>query len=174
MLPFMGDRNCGLGLVPLFVTLAACSSKETGTPPADFNGLYSVNVTSKDNGCQFTGWNPGDVSRNIGVQLSQSGDKVTSVVQGLQGTFLELWIGTKAASGTAIGGSVTLDSAGSLEHKDKDSACTFYVDSKMIGTLTGDALQGSITYSFVRTNGQCGAREGCKSVQDYSGTRPPK
>jgi hypothetical protein len=53
--------------------------------------------------------------------------------------------------------------------------CTYTLNVTFDGALSGDALQGTLTYA-PKTNGSpdCGVLEQCQALQDFAGSRPPK
>jgi hypothetical protein len=54
-------------------------------------------------------------------------------------------------------------------------SCTFTTNATVDAVFNGDAMQGTVTYTRVPSNGSsgCAAIVGCQSVQNFSGTRPP-
>ena len=155
--------------------LAGCggSDSSVSAPPADVAGTYSVAVTNGANGCAFPNWKENESSQNIPFKITQTGADVTGDVEGLTGAFVALWLGTRTYKGTASGASINMTAFGTNNQRDK--GCSYTVNSTIDGSLTGNALQGTITYT-AKTNGSpdCGTREGCSTTQSFSGSRPPK
>ena len=77
-----------LALLLLSTCIVAC-----GSDPADFEGDYSINITNRENGCEFDDWQEGNTASNIGVVVTQDGDQVTATVEGVTGAFLGLVLG---------------------------------------------------------------------------------
>lgn len=52
--------------------------------------------------------------------------------------------------------------------------CAYSYKARMSGNVDGDNLSGNIDYT-TSTNGapDCGALQGCKTTQQFNGTRPP-
>src|SRR5688572_33497701 len=72
----------GLGLA------TACSGSDSGGPPIDMSGSYSVAVTNGPNGCEFPNWRENESSQNIPFNITQSGADATGTVEGLTGAFV--------------------------------------------------------------------------------------
>jgi hypothetical protein len=153
--------------VCLVAAIAGCSS------PANVAGDYTVDITDEANGCMFNGWTEGSSASGIPVTITQSSSSMTATVMGAAGTLLTLVVGSSAFDGTVSGdgfsgtidGTVPLGSGG----------CAYTIDADLDGTLSGGTnINGTITYS-AKTNGasSCGSLNGCSSVQQYSGSRPP-
>jgi hypothetical protein len=54
------------------------------------------------------------------------------------------------------------------------ATCTFSADATLEATLTGDVLDGTITYTAVTNHDpSCGYLETCESVARLNGARPP-
>jgi hypothetical protein len=152
---------------------AGCGDDDAPSPPHDMTGSYSVAVTNGANGCGFPNWRENESSQNVPFNVSQSGANATGIVEGLTGVFVALWLGTRSYSGTISGSSVTMTAFGTNSHREGE--CSYTINSTIDGSLLGDALQGTITYT-AKTNGSpaCGTREGCRTTQSFSGSRPPR
>jgi hypothetical protein len=161
-------RRLPLASTALVLTLAACSSS-----PADVAGSYSVNVTSRDNGCSLQNWTVGQMSSNIPVTITQDGSDVTASVTGLTGTYLDVVLGSHDFTGTIDGNDLDLTLYGT--RSGTMGNCTYTYNAVLTGTLDVDTLTGQIQYQ-AKTNGNpdCGTLEGCASVQDFNGARPPQ
>ena len=143
-----------------------------GGDPVDATGSYSIAVTNRANGCEFDNWNEGDTASNIPVTVAQDGDEVTATVEGLTGGFLSLALGSNVFAGTVEGNDLSLTLFGTTSTNEGN--CTYTINAVLDGTLEGDVLQGEIRYeSATNGNPDCAAIEGCASVQDFNGTRPP-
>ena len=148
--------------------LAGCSSS-----PANVAGSYSVNVTNRDNGCSLQNWTVGAMSSNIPVIITQDGADVTASVTGLTGTYLDVALGSHDFTGTVDGDQLDLTLYGTRSQTMGN--CTYTYNAVLSATLDVDTLTGQIQYQ-AKTNGNpdCGALEGCASVQDFNGARPPQ
>ncbi len=168
-------------MVPFARSLVACSLAVLGVvacsggggPAADFTGNYTVAITNKDNGCNYPNWTVGNTASGIPLTVTQSGDSVTGTVTGLTGTYMNLVLGTNTFTGSGSGATVTLTAYGTRNATSGN--CAYTTNAIISATLTGDALQGTISYT-PKTNGSpdCGALASCASVQAMSGARPPK
>ena len=147
--------------------LAGCSE------PADVAGDYSMAITNGQNGCNFDNWTMGDSSTDIGVTITQNEDIASAEVRGLVGGFLSLWLGSNLFRGEVSGSSLALTLFGTTSRT--QGSCSYTINSELDATLDGDLLHGRLYYHS-STNGSpdCGVLEGCVSVQDFNGTRPPR
>lgn len=140
--------------------------------PADFRGDYTGQFTNGTNTCPGN-WNQGETNTASFVVL-QSDANVTIEVRGFAGNVLDFVLGTRQFTGTAQGNQLNATLIGSRAQS--EGMCTFTWRANVVATLSGDALQGTITYT-PQTNGHadCTARmvEGCSRVQSFAATRPP-
>ncbi len=148
------------------VLVAAC------TPTADVAGEYTVALTNRANGCNFQNWTVDQPTQGVSVTITQADATATASVNGLTGAYLDLVLGGHSFVGPVDGDTVELtlygDRSGSMGN------CTFTFNAVMRGELAGDALSGVIDYE-ARTNGNpdCAPIQGCASVQEFVGARPP-
>ena len=158
-------------ILPLLLAtgLAACG----GEDPAWVAGDYTISVTNHENGCNFANWQEGDTTTGIALTVTQSGDDVTGDVGGATGTWLDLTIGSSTYTGAVDGDHLTMTLFGT--NPNTVGECSYFVNSTVTATLSGDALQGEITYT-PSTNGHpdCATVNGCVSSQAFNGTRPPQ
>ncbi len=142
------------------------------TSTANVAGNYTVAVTNRDNNCAFPGWTVGAQSTGVMVTITQSGNGATAIVMGGGGFILDALIGSHTFAGSVSGDKVDLKATGSKPQTQGN--CTYTVNGEITGTLTGDALMGSIYYTG-QGNGMtdCAGITGCTSFQDFSGSRPP-
>lgn len=155
-------------LLALLAVGGACASD------ADVAGNYTVALTSRDNGCNISGWTTGAMSAGIGVTITQNSSKLTLTVGGLAGVYL---VGALGADGNVYTGGVDgddfdTDSIGTRAYNTGN--CTYTYNSSISGTLNGDALEGVIEYRAADNgNSDCSQVHDCLSYQDFNGTRPP-
>jgi hypothetical protein len=155
------------GLVVLAV-VAGCSSN-----PVDISGNYTVALTSRDNGCNYPGWTVGGMSTGIPVVITQDGGNATATIGGTAQVLLDSFVGGHTFTGAVDSDSFDLVQHGTQSHTMGN--CTYTVTADIVGTLTGDAIAGSVKYTDATNGGtDCATLAGCMSVQDYSGSRPPK
>jgi len=156
-------------LLPVALLAAACGNSST---PANVAGSYTVAVTNEGNGCNFQNWQSGNTASNIPVTVTQSGANATAVVGGAAGAYMTAVLGSNAFSGPVNGAQVDLTLYGTRSASQGN--CAYTVNATMLATSMGDFLSGTITYTAA-TNGSpdCGALQGCQSIQDFNGTRPP-
>jgi hypothetical protein len=154
-------------LVLASLATAACA-------PLSVAGTYSGAVTNRDNGCMLGGYNVGESTPGITMVVTQSGSAVTVDVQGLAGVALSLFTANTdplRGSATPIGFSVSKVGRNPMNSGD----CTFNTLVEANGTLSGDALSGTVVYRYQTTNpSACGFRATCRTEQSFSFVRPPR
>lgn len=159
----------GIGLVAV-----ACSdsSPDPAEPPQDFSGTYSISVTNTDNGCDYPSWKIGESAQNIRFDIEQEGASARGELRGLANLYYAaLGIGT--LEGTVHGSSLTLTAVGTTSVK--QGACAYFVRATADITLTGNTINGTMTYSNeTNHHADCGALETCSSQQSVAGSRAPK
>jgi hypothetical protein len=140
--------------------------------PADVHGNYTVDLTDEMNGCSLSNWTAGSSTTNVPFVVTQSGGSVSGQVTGLAGVFVAAWLGSNTFQGSVTGSGVDMTLTGT--NAMSQNGCAYTYNAHLVGTLQGNALMGTITYS-AQTNGAsgCGSLTGCQSVQDFSGSRPP-
>jgi len=148
--------------------VAACSGS-----PADVAGSYTISVTNGANGCNLATWTVGSSATNIGVTVSQDGSSATATIEGLTGAYVMAALGSRTFAGSVHGTSLDLELIGT--NAQTSGNCTYTYNAILDGTIDGDVITGTITYTAA-TNDQpdCVGIEGCESVQDFNGTRPPQ
>ena len=141
--------------------------------PADVAGAYTINVTDEANGCNLMNFNMGDTSSNIPVTISQDGGSMTATITGAVGTYVTAVLGSAVFSGSVDGTAISATLFGTRSAT--MGGCSYTYNAELAGDLTADTLTGTITYT-PKTNGSpdCSTIEGCTSVQNFNGTRPPK
>lgn len=159
-------------LLALSVLLAACSGSSFQASTAHVAGDYSVTLTNGSNGCQFTNWTVGSTVQDVHVTIEQQGTTATATVDGLAAAVFDVVLGTAAFQGSVQGESFTLTAIGSNAAKVEN--CSFTIKATMAGAISGDAIQGTVTYTET-TNGSpdCGYRSTCSSVESFAGVRAP-
>jgi hypothetical protein len=151
----------------LCAALAAC-----GSDPVDAEGTYTISVTNRDNGCNFTNWMVGDSAANISVVVNQEGESANADVMGLTRIYLDAVLGSHVFNGTVDGNELSLNIVGT--QSTMQGNCTLTVDAELNATLEGDVLTGRINYRWHGNgNSDCAPYDGCLSYQDMNGTRPP-
>jgi len=105
--------------------------------------------------------------------ITQSGTSATATVNGAGGVVLDAFVGGHVFTGAIDGDSYDL-----VQHGTKSSMmgnCTYTITADIVGHLTGDSISGSVNYTDATNGGtDCASLMGCKSFQDYNGSRPPK
>ena len=151
----------------LFVACAACGGSD-----ANVEGDYSIALTNRENGCNFPNWTVGETAANIPVVIVQVGNEVDATVNGLAGAALDFSFGSRTYEGTVDGDDLLLDLQGSRAQSMGN--CAFTYNSTIDARLQGDALTGRIDYTTASNgNTDCAPIDGCVSVQEFNGTRPP-
>jgi hypothetical protein len=149
-------------------TALACGS----STPADVSGQYTVDITDEQNGCAFSDFTEGSSATDIPVEVNQDNASITVTVMGVAGAVLTLGLGNDAFTGTVDGESFNATVVGNKSFG--SGGCSYTLNAAITGTITGDAIAGSIDYTSETTSGSaCGSITGCETTQDYSGTRPP-
>lgn len=151
----------------VLVAGAGCSED-----PVDVEGIYTVNLTNRENGCNFDNWVEGETTSGILVEVTQSGDHAAAVVGGATGIWLSAVLGSQQFTGSVNGDAVALTLYGTKSAT--VAGCTWTINANLTATLTGDLLEGDIRYT-PSTNGSpdCMAIEGCITRQEWNGVRPP-
>ncbi|MEI8255022.1 MAG: hypothetical protein WCJ30_05055 [Deltaproteobacteria bacterium] len=153
--------------------LVVLGTTAVGCAPADVAGSYSASVTSGDNGCGLSGWTPGSSATGVPFNVTQTGDAVSGTVGGLTGAVFNLAFGSNVFTGTVAGTHVVMVLHG--QNAQSQNGCAFTWDARIVGDLSGDALQGTITYTAnTNTSPACATLSTCRSVQSFSGSRPPR
>lgn len=156
------------------LALAACGDGDDfESTPVDTSGVYTVNVTNKANACGYPNWNENESTTGIELTIIQDGSTITGTVGGAVGSLVQLLLGASTFQGTVSGNQVDATNFGTKSYT--DGACTYTINIVMEGTLDGDALQGVLRYT-PKTNESpdCGVLASCESIQEFSGSRPPK
>lgn len=154
----------------LSLVLAACSSSSA---PADVAGDYTVDITSKQNGCNLQGWQENATNTGIDVTVTQMKADATITVNGLAGAYVNGVVGGTMFTGTVDGTAVDATLHGTQSHASGN--CSYFIIADIAAALHTDTLTGTITYTTQTNHGtDCGSLEGCMSIQDFSGLRPPK
>jgi hypothetical protein len=159
--------------VALTLAMTACSgSSSSSALPADLSGQYSLSVTNTDNGCNYATWTIGNTAQNVPFSVSQSGADVSGTVQGAAAAYFAV-LGIGTLQGTVNGSSASLTAVGT--NAVKQGTCSFFVRATVDMTLTGNTINGTVTYSNETNNApDCGALSTCGSHQSIAGSRPPK
>ena len=155
---------------------AACAScgpmSGVMLPPANVAGTYTVALTNGANGCMLDNWRSGETSNGTEVVFTQDGANAQAQVNGITGGVLELFLGSRRFTGTVSGTQVTMRLEGTRAAS--TGACAYTSVAELTGTLTGNALQGTIVWKYsTNNNADCGYRNACETLQTYSGSRPP-
>jgi len=144
-----------------------------GSDPADVAGDYTISITNRDNGCMFANWAVGEQTTGVRVTITQDGETASASVEGTAGAFFDLWLGSHVYTGTVDGDDMTLELFGNRPQTAGN--CAFTYNSRIVGSINGDALSGRVEYTAkTNNNPDCAALESCLSFQDFNGTRPPQ
>ena len=155
-------------LIAALAGLAACSSD-----PVDAEGMYSINVTNRENGCNFAMWQVDNSAPNIPVVINQQDTDANADVMGLAGGYLDFILGSHVFNGSVDGNDLDLKITGTKSSTQGN--CTLTVDARLLCSLNGDVLTGRINYSYHGNgNSDCAPYDGCISFQEMNGARPPQ
>jgi hypothetical protein len=147
--------------------LASCGS----TAPANVAGNYSLNFTNDNNGCNYANWTKGAMS-TVSVAITQNGNAVQAVVQGVVAAYLDVTFGSHTFSGTVDGDQLSLTLQGS--NGGKMGNCVYTINAQLAATASSDFLTGTINYTdATNNNSDCATLQGCQSQQTFNGSRPP-
>jgi hypothetical protein len=140
--------------------------------PVNVSGNYMVTLTNGANACSFPMWTVGNTTANVPFTITQNGGDVSGVVGGVAGVYVTFVLGSATFTGKVNGASLDLTLYG--KNAMSQGSCAYTINARLLGNVMGDFLSGSIDYTAA-TNGapDCGALTGCKTTQQYNGTRPP-
>jgi hypothetical protein len=152
----------------LAVLAGACDSDSA----ANVAGSYTIALTIQQNECGILANDPETSSTGVSVVITQDGSKVTAKVQGAAALGLGLAMGSATFTGTVSGNSLDLSISGTVSGS--SGTCAFTRNARLVGTVAGDVLTGSVTYTFATNRmPDCGTRNTCQDIQVFNGTRPP-
>ena len=142
--------------------------------PANVAGVYTLNFTAGQNGCNLANWTVGGTATGIELDLVQASGSadVTGQVKGVVGFLLGVYLGTANFSGRVSGRTVDvlLDGTKSATQ----GACTYTYELNLTGDLAGDILTGTLDITTLTNHAtDCGTLEGCHSMESFNGSRPP-
>lgn len=152
----------------VIATLAGCSDD----PPADVAGMYAMNITNGDNGCELDNWVEGESSTGIPVNVVQNGSTATATIEGGVGVYLDVVFGNRTFDGKVTGNAFDAELFGIRQGTQGN--CSFTFNAQLDSSLTGDTLTGTISY-VPKTNDHpdCGLLQTCRSIQNMNGLRAP-
>lgn len=167
----------GIAVAAFLAGAFACggsSFQSSSSPPApsDISGDYIATLTNGANDCQFPNWTAGSTA-SVHLAVQQTGSSATATVTGVAGFLFDVILGGMPQfQGTVSGDSFDLVAVGT--NASNDGQCSYTIKATLTGTLTGDAIQGNLTYSET-TNGSsdCSYHATCTSVEAYAGARAP-
>jgi hypothetical protein len=152
----------------LAFSLVACGDDT----PVDANGSYTISLTSRENGCAFENWMEGNTSTGVPIDIVQDEELADATVGGVGAAYLDIVLGSHVFSGEVSGNRLELVLYGTRETQ--SLGCAYFVNSTMDARLDGDLLEGQLIYTVIDNGSQdCQEIQGCASVQDFNGTRPP-
>jgi hypothetical protein len=144
-----------------------------GCAPADISGMYTASLTNGMNGCSLMLYTVGDTSSGVTMTVTQTQAAVSGEVTGLAAAALNYWVDGHIFTGTVSGSHADMVIHGTAAHS--QGGCPYTLDARFEGDLTGDALQGSITYSAnAADSAACATIRQCRTVQTFSASRPPR
>jgi len=153
--------------IALALTVPACSNT-----PVDAAGDYTLLLTNADNGCEFGNWTVGQTSSPTALTITQDGSSATATVGAGAGVALDLVLGGHVFVGTVDGNHLDLEIIGT--RSTTTGGCTFTLTANVNATVTGDNIAGTLDYTTATNHSpDCGTKEACHSVQNFSGARPP-
>jgi hypothetical protein len=154
----------------LGVLLACACSSES---PADVAGTYTLSLTVQENGCGILGGSVGDSSTGVEIVVTQTGSNANAQVKGIAGLALALAMGSDTFTGKVSSSDLDLSIAGTMPGS--TGTCAYTRNAHFETKLTGDVLQGTVTYSYATNRtADCGSLSTCQDVQLLNGVRPPR
>lgn len=171
----MTKRRFALSSAVLISGLVACGGSDGDGvvgPPADVSGNYRIAVKNTDNGCGYANWEIGKTAENIELEVTQTDATAKGQVKGLANFYFAL-LGIGALEGNVSGSSASLTAVGT--NSVKQGQCAYFVRATADFTLTGNTINGTMTYrNETNHHADCGVLETCTSQQSVAGSRPPK
>lgn len=169
---FLSTARAGAALLGLAAFVGCGPVINENVPPANVAGTYTVALTNGANGCMLDNWRTGETSNGTEVVITQDGSNATATVNGIPGGLLDIFLGSRRFSGTVAASETTMRLEGTRAQS--SGACAFTSVAILNGTLTGNALQGSIVWKYSTNNASdCGYRATCETLQSFTGARPP-
>ena len=139
--PQEAPRRCGFG----------CQPDAIPCLPADVAGSWAVTLVNRSDECNLEGFDDPGSTAFVPILIEQDEDRVTMVVDGLAGFFLELGFGGEPVfRGTVEGDAVVASFVGVRSFV--EGGCAWTIRSTIELQATGAALVGDIVYT-PRTNG---------------------
>jgi hypothetical protein len=149
--------------------LALLVAAACGSDPAQIAGTYTVELTNGADGCNY-GSTPGQQTSGVQVVFTQSGTSVTATVNGAAGGLLGLAIGSNIFMGAIDGDALDLTITGTTPHSTGN--CAFTRNAAIVASYANNSINGVVNYTNADNhNSDC--LEGCVSVQNFAGSRPP-
>lgn len=143
-----------------------------GTDTVNAQGNYSISLTNGPNGCNFQNYTVGQSTTGVSVAMTQQGTNASADIMGGGGLVLDAFIGGHVFTGSVDGDKLDLKLAGTKPQQMGN--CTFTYNGEILATLDKDTLTGTINYVAAGNgNSDCASIQGCKTTQDFNGTRPP-
>ena len=151
----------------LLLTVVACG----GEGDADVAGSWTLSLTNRDNGCNFSNWTTGK-TESATLDLMQSGTDVTGPATGWTQLTLKATLGNDYYSGTVSGSHVALTLSG--HNALTQGNCSYFINATLAGDVSGNTMNGRTDYK-PQTNHDpdCDYLETCTTYQDFSASRPP-
>ena len=139
-------------------------------PPAYVAGEYVVSLTNRASDCTTVDWIEGQMTTGVKFTIRQDGSTVTAEAGGDAAVYFVLLTGSNKFAGSVHGNAFTLIDHGPAVAQSGD--CMYTLDAIVAGTLEGDTITGTLTYSPVIGDDPVCAQYACTAVQDYTGVRP--
>lgn len=147
----------------------ACGSKS----PADATGTYTLSLTVQQNACGILGGAEGDSSTGVEIVVTQTGSDANAQVKSIAGLALAVAMGSDTFTGKVAGNNLDLWIEGTMPGS--TGTCAYTRNAHLEATLTGDVLQGTVTYSYATNRtADCGSLDTCQDIQLLNGVRPPQ
>ncbi|MEM9071201.1 MAG: hypothetical protein AAGE52_22005 [Myxococcota bacterium] len=154
---------------------SVCIAPTMSCEPADFSGVYSIQITTGGNSCMLPNWEEGGTGM-VNATITQDGSDVSIAVDGLAGVLLALGFGGDPIFlGTVEGDQVQASLRGT--NQTREGNCAWVIRGDLTATLTGEnTLEGLIVYRTVTNeHPDCAPfLAECGSIQSISASRAPR
>lgn len=157
-----------------WLALALLGASCADDTPVNVAGVYSLNFTAGQNGCNLNGWTEGGTATGVELDLAQDAGSadVTGQVKGIVGILVAFYVGTADFAGRVSGRSIDVLLDGTKSYT--QNACTYHFQLNLTGDLAGDILTGTLDISTITNHSSdCLTLEGCHSRETFNGSRPP-
>ncbi len=151
----------------------ASGGTDSGEPPENVEGEYTVALTNRKNTCasMSEGWVEGAMSTGIPFVITQDGVELQAETMGVAAIGFVLLTGTNLFEGEIHGSHFVLVNYGTKTNTVGN--CTYTINATVEGDVHGDSIAGTLIYAPAISNNPDCAEYDCAVNHDFSGSRPP-